>query len=552
MKNATLKFRIASIIAFISLITLVVGFVGLYSMAELNQGLKTVYEDRTVALEQVSRIDRLILRNRYTLAEVLVEPSARKSAAAAERVKKDLAEIDVTWKLYMSTALTATEGKLASEFEDQYQKFSNEVFKPMTANMVGNDLASLQQLLVLSNDHNPPVRDAIAALRRLQVDVAKQEYETASERYLRAKLLSGGLIAGGLLISMFMGWALIRKVYRQLGGEPAYAVGVVQQIAAGDFRAKVVLKAGDATSLLAAMSRMRGNLVDTVGTIRQSTEMIATASGQIAAGNADLSERTEKQAGTLEEAASSMEELTSTVRNNRDNALQANQLAQSASEVAVKGGQTVALVVDTMSEINDSSKKIVDIISVIDGIAFQTNILALNAAVEAARAGEQGRGFAVVASEVRNLAQMSASAAKEIKTLIGASVEKVEVGSRIVDQAGLTMQEVVTSIQRMTELMGGITTAVREQEVGISQINHAVAEMDNVTQQNAALVEEAAAAAGALEQQTIQLVELVSVFKLPPALTAPAPVLIPGPLARSARKPARPIVNGRNVVALVR
>ena len=261
--NATLKFRIASIIAFISLITLVVGFVGMYGMAELNQGLKTVYEDRTVALEQVSRIDRLILRNRYTLAEVLIAPSARKSATSAERVRSDLLEIDRTWKLYMSTALTPTEEILARAFEDQYQKFKKEVFEPMAVGMAGNDTVGLQPLLILSNDHNPPVRDAIAALRQLQVDVAKQEYETASERYRRAKILSAALIAGGLLISIVMGCLLIRKVYRQLGGEPAYAVAVVRQIAAGDLGVDVVLRAGDETSLLAAMTTMRNLDVST-------------------------------------------------------------------------------------------------------------------------------------------------------------------------------------------------------------------------------------------------------------------------------------------------
>jgi len=259
---------------------------------------------------------------------------------------------------------------------------------------------------------------------------------------------------------------------------------------------------------------MNASLSHIVGEVRNGTDTIATASNEIAAGNLNLSSRTEQQASSLQETAASMEQLTSTVKQNADNASQANQLAVSASEVAVHGGKVVTQVVSTMGSINASSKKIVDIIGVIDGIAFQTNILALNAAVEAARAGEQGRGFAVVAAEVRNLAQRSASAAKEIKALIDDSVAKVNVGSKLVDQAGSTMEEIVTSIRRVTDIMGEITAASHEQTAGIDQINQAVSQMDQVTQQNAALVEEAAAAAASLQDQAATLAEVVSAFKL--------------------------------------
>jgi methyl-accepting chemotaxis protein len=259
---------------------------------------------------------------------------------------------------------------------------------------------------------------------------------------------------------------------------------------------------------------MNSSLVKIVGDVRTGTDSMASASSQIASGNLDLSSRTEEQASSLEETASSMEEMTSTVKQNADNARQANQLAASASEVALRGGSVVAQVVDTMSSINESSKKIVDIIGVIDGIAFQTNILALNAAVEAARAGEQGRGFAVVASEVRNLAQRSAAAAKEIKGLIGDSVEKVDLGARLVEQAGTTMDEIVDSVKRVTDIMSEITCASQEQTSGIEQINQAISQMDQVTQQNAALVEEAAAAAESLQEQAGALAQVVSVFKL--------------------------------------
>ena len=300
---------------------------------------------------------------------------------------------------------------------------------------------------------------------------------------------------------------------RQLGGQPDYAAGIVSSIAAGDLSVPIVTAKDDRSSLLFAMQGMRDNLVDIVAQVRAGTETIANASTEIAAGNMDLSTRTERQAGTLEETASSMEELTSTVRQNADNARQANVLAESASEVAVRGGAVVAQVVETMASINESSNKIVDIIGVIDGIAFQTNILALNAAVEAARAGEQGRGFAVVASEVRNLAHRSAAAAKEIKGLIDDSVQTVEAGTSLVDNAGATMENIVQSISRVTGIMGEISHASDEQSAGIEQVNEAINEMDQVTQQNAALVEQAAAAAESMQEQAAHLADVVSVFK---------------------------------------
>jgi methyl-accepting chemotaxis protein len=285
--------------------------------------------------------------------------------------------------------------------------------------------------------------------------------------------------------------------------------------------------------LASGLNTFIGNLEGIIGQVRTGTDTIATASSQIASGNLDLSARTEQQASSLEETAASMEELTSTVKHNTENAHQANQLAVSAADVAVKGGQIVSQVVGTMNSISASSKKIVDIISVIDGIAFQTNILALNAAVEAARAGEQGRGFAVVASEVRSLAQRSAGAAKEIKALIDDSVTKVQLGGELVDKAGSTMEEIVNSVKRVTDIMGEITVASREQEAGIEQVNRAISEMDNVTQQNAALVEEAAAAAGSMQEQAMLLAQVVSVFKLDrPAARSTSSVPVGKPGAR--------------------
>ncbi|MGJ7612070.1 MULTISPECIES: methyl-accepting chemotaxis protein [unclassified Variovorax] len=321
----------------------------------------------------------------------------------------------------------------------------------------------------------------------------------------------GGCIAIAALVLGFGLVAFIRRTVRPISALSAH----VAAIGGGDLSGRLASQRRDEIGVITrAVETMRASLVRIVGEVRTGTETIATASGQIAAGNQDLSSRTEEQASSLEETAASMEELTSTVKQNADNARQANQLAVSASEVAVKGGSVVSQVVGTMGSINASSKKIVDIIGVIDGIAFQTNILALNAAVEAARAGEQGRGFAVVASEVRSLAQRSASAAKEIKTLIGDSVEKVEQGSKQVAEAGRTMDEIVGSVKRVTDIMGEITSASQEQTSGIEQINQAISQMDQVTQQNAALVEEASAAAQSLQEQAGSLVQSVSVFTL--------------------------------------
>ena len=324
------------------------------------------------------------------------------------------------------------------------------------------------------------------------------------------------LVALGLSLPLLgsIYFVIRRFVTRPLGGEPAAATEAANRIAAGDLTVEVQVRGNDNSSLQYAMQHMQHNLSNIIGQINQAADTITVGAKEVAAGNADLSQRTEEQASSLEETASSMEELTSTVKQNAENAKQANRLAAGASEVAVKGGAVVGQVVTTMSSINESSKKIVHIIGVIDGIAFQTNILALNAAVEAARAGEQGRGFAVVATEVRTLAQRSAAAAKEIKQLIEDSVHKVEDGTRLVDEAGKTMDEIVSAVKRVTDIMAEISAASQEQSSGIEQVNQAITKMDEVTQQNAALVEEAAAATESMEEQAQNLAQAVSVFKL--------------------------------------
>jgi methyl-accepting chemotaxis protein len=333
----------------------------------------------------------------------------------------------------------------------------------------------------------------------------------ADDVYATALRIIGGVAAVALLLAIAAAIVITRSVVRPLNR----AVEVARTVAAGDLTSRIDVQGSDeASQMMQALKDMNASLATLVLDVRTGSIEIAGAASEIASGNLELSSRTEQQAGSLEETASSMEEMTSTVRQNAENALQANQLAANASGVARKGGEVVARVVETMSDIDAASRKIVEIIAVIDGIAFQTNILALNAAVEAARAGEQGRGFAVVASEVRNLAQRSASAAKEIKQLIDDSVGKVSLGSQLVSEAGTTMGEVVNSVQRVTDIMGDISSASREQEGGITQINRAITEMDSVTQQNAALVEEAAGAAGSLQEQADRLAQLVAVFKV--------------------------------------
>jgi methyl-accepting chemotaxis protein len=373
---------------------------------------------------------------------------------------------------------------------------------------------------------------AVDDSRALQKQIADELASDASRLAARSTLLLASLGAAMLVVGLLVGWIIVRDLSRALGAEPADLAAAAQRVAAGDLSMELRARPGDQASVMAAMAAMQSALAAVVTTVRSGADGVATASSEIAQGNADLSSRTEQQASALEETAASMEELSSTVRQNADSARQANQLAVNASTVAVQGGDVVSQVVETMRAINDRSKKIADIIGVIDGIAFQTNILALNAAVEAARAGEQGRGFAVVASEVRSLAQRSAGAAKDIKLLIDGSVTEVERGAALVDQAGATMTEVVSAIRRVTDLIGEVSAASGEQSQGVAQVGEAVSQMDQVTQQNAALVEESAAASSSLNHQARQLQQAVAVFRLggaghrdfrPAAAFAPAP-----------------------------
>jgi len=498
----------------------IIGGLGIFHMGRISAATESLYNQEVLALKGVQEANiHLVYASRAQLG-------LQSASSIGERNtgKKDIA-----------AALQGIEDRMAEVkplLEDEakgqalYQQYAAKM--PQLKQRMNDFVALLMKQSLDSSQYDGKVAEDSAVLLKesraveeiLQQMVAysdgqaKASMENVAATYRNSRLAMVVLVLGGIAASVGLGVVMSRMLGRQIGGEPAYAAAIVDRVAQGDLTVHVALRKGDSHSLLYAIHKMQQELARVISQIRQASGTIATASSEIAAGNHDLSSRTEQQASSLEETAASMEELTSTVKQNADNARQANQLAVSASSVAVKGGTVVAEVVGTMGAINASSRKIVDIIGVIDGIAFQTNILALNAAVEAARAGEQGRGFAVVAAEVRNLAQRSAAAAKEIKTLIDDSVSKVEEGSSQVAEAGKTMDEIVDSVKRVTDIMAEITAASQEQTSGIEQINQAITQMDQVTQQNAALVEQAAAAASSLQEQASGLSDAVSVFRL--------------------------------------
>jgi methyl-accepting chemotaxis protein len=734
LKNTSIQVRMVMVLAALSLMMFAIGFMGLYGMGKSNEGLRTVFEDRVVGMEQIGKVQKLLLTNRLRIAGAVMTPTAEMIQKNTAEVEQNFTEITKAWDAYMATYATPEEKILADKFVADRKVFVTEGLKPAIVALRANDITLAEKLV--AEKVRPlyvPVGEGIQNLLQLQIDEAQKEYKSSAANYSSIRtqaivmMVMGALLALWAILTVLLGVLhpmkkvidLIQKVAqgkydnvivpdrademgllmdtlrsmqirlgfdvaeagrisnenlrikigldnvstsvmisdvdrkiiymnkavnalmrtaeadihkvlpgfnadKLMGGSidvfhknPAHQKSMLENLKAthrtqieiggrtfalaaspvinergtrlgaalewkdrtlevavekevaniveaavmGDFSQRIEMQGkdgffkqlGESINQLMETSdrglqevvRMLGSLAngdltdritneyhgtfmqlrddanatsdklkEIIGQIKAATDTIGTASKEIASGNTDLSQRTEEQASSLEETAASMEELTSTVKQNAENAKRANQLAHTASTVAQKGGAVVHEVVGTMSSINESSRKIVDIISVIDGIAFQTNILALNAAVEAARAGEQGRGFAVVAAEVRNLAQRSAAAAKEIKTLIGDSVEKVEVGTKLVDDAGKTMEEIVNAVKRVTDIMAEISAASNEQSQGIEQVNQAITQMDEVTQQNAALVEEAAAAAESLEEEAQSLTRSVSVFKV--------------------------------------
>jgi methyl-accepting chemotaxis protein len=542
----TVRMRLQGGFMVVALLGALVAGIGVFNMAKMNDQAESAYHVDLLGISSLKQANINMVYMGREIRSVLLAPDAALRAkfdGTAEQAHQEIVR-----QLGMARPLFHTEqGKaLFADVDRQFTIFEAKFARLRELARVEGDEGRNAAVAYMISDYkaSADLFDAKMAVLSTQKERAAADAaaETASI-YRSARAVMLALVLGSLAVGVAIGLMITRSLTRQLGGEPRYAAEVAGLIAAGDLSRTVVTRPGDTGSLLAAMETMRASLVQIVSEVRSGTDTIATAAAEISSGNLDLSSRTEQQASSLEETASSMEELTSTVRQNADNARQANVLAASASEVALQGGAVVAEVVHTMASINESSTRIVDIIGVIDGIAFQTNILALNAAVEAARAGEQGRGFAVVATEVRNLAQRSASAAKEIKELIDDSVGKVEAGGKLVDKAGHTMTEIVASITRVTDIMGEIASASHEQTMGIEQINAAITQMDEVTQQNAALVEEAAAAAGSLQDQSGVLAQLVGTFKLdqakPRAAAVPA-APVRAPAAPAQKKPAAP------------
>jgi methyl-accepting chemotaxis protein len=501
--------------------TLVIGLFSLMQIDRLNGSIKSIYEQGHVASRAVEELRANVLRSSRAQKMLLTATTAKERDELGQDVEKGLSAINGE----LETLQQYTDSSDADGLAEQ-KKFAAAVGtwaghlrtfvklvkeQPLDLSQMNWQVGMQDVSLLVETGKLEKLVDELVQRRgaaaKATIDASAFIFKSS---FVKMAAMTVALIVVAFVVSEWV----VRRLTRQLGGEPAYAKEIASHIAAGDLSNPIRLGKNDNASMLYALTEMQTGLAATVGEIAASAEAISSAAGEISMGNLDLSQRTEQQAVSLERTATSMEQLTSTVKQNADNAKQASALANNASEIASTCGDVVSRVVTTMGEINDSAKSIGDIIGVIDGIAFQTNILALNAAVEAARAGEQGRGFAVVAGEVRSLAQRSAAAAKEIKTLINTSLERVANGSHLAKDAGQTMDAVVKAVKRVTDIMGEISAASSEQSAGIEEVNRAVTQMDAGTQQNAALVEEATAAARSLEDQAKALKRLVGKFKL--------------------------------------
>ncbi len=555
--HLTIRTRLIGTMALLGILIIFIGARGIAALHTSNNVLKDVYSNSMVSMKAIYEAQIQIDRARLSLDRVAMAPDAANVPETLKRTQDFIDGSEKFWKSYYSLPFGEGEKALADQVATQREALVKDgllvAIKAITdKNKAEIDRMMLSEVTRLFRLYT----ESSEKLSSYQLKSTAEQYEASQAAYQRNLVMAVAAIVIGIVLAAVSGVLLLRAVMGPLN----QALTLFHAMASGNLSNHIEQGRKDEMGeMMEGLGAMQERLANTVRSVREGSDAIATASSEIAAGNLDLSRRTEQQAASLEETASSLEELTSTVRQNSDNARQANTLASSASDIAVKGGELVTRVIDTMGSITESSDKIADIIGVIDGIAFQTNILALNAAVEAARAGEQGRGFAVVATEVRNLAQRSAAAAKDIKALITDSVEKVGSGSALVNEAGSTMEEIVTSVKRVTDIISEISSAGREQEIGIEQINTAVAEMDTVTQQNAALVEEAAAASQAMQEQAVKLAEMVAVFQVEgsaavarrtpaaratataaatPAPRKPALKLSPRPAAKPAAKPA--------------
>jgi methyl-accepting chemotaxis protein len=515
LQNARVGVRLSAAFGALILLLLICVAIAVLRLSALNNSLQSLLDHEArasvLSVQLVAQVHGAV----GALGSAVMADSGDQVQASLKHAAKLRADSAATKKL-LQDALVGDSGhaalKDADKAESNYQELLNKVAAAINSGDTDAARTALNdQALRTAEANYVALLEKIQTAQRTAMEDARRD---ATAGYASGRNILFGMAFMSITLASALGFAITRSLTGQLGGEPAAAAAVAKSVASGDLTVHIELHTADTTSLMASLKEMRDSLLSVVSNVRENAESVTTASAEIANGNLDLSGRTEVQANSLEETASSMEELTSTVKQNADNAKQANQLMATTSGFATRGGQVVGQVVDTMGSIKESSRKIVDIIGVIDSIAFQTNILALNAAVEAARAGEQGRGFAVVASEVRNLAQRSAGAAKEIKSLIGDSVGKVDAGSRLVDEAGTTMGQIVASVKQVADLMSEIAAASLEQSQGIEQVNQTITQMDEVTKQNAALVEEAAATAESLKGQASNLLQAISVFKL--------------------------------------
>ena len=519
-------------LAFTSLLLLsaCIGIASIVGLAAVNQTAADLSSDWMPSMRVIQDIKSQVARIRTREFQYIISNDQAEMDKYDKVITSDLNDLAKMQATFVKLAESAEEKQLYADFLQMWNSYLEEDKKIRAAMRAGDDASAKKLIRGESNKLIVSLRGQIDKLVKVYGDGGDAAAAAGQRTFVTARSWIVGLLILSIALGAAAAVAITRWLTRTLGGEPAYAVEIAGRIAAGELSTPIHIARNDSRSLLFAMKSMRDSLASIVAEVRTGTETINTAATEIAAGNDDLSSRTEQQAGSLEETAASMEELTATVRQNAANADAANSLALSASAIAQKGNAVVSRVVTTMGNIDQSAKKISDIISVIDSIAFQTNILALNAAVEAARAGEQGRGFAVVATEVRNLAQRSATAAKEIKLLINDSVHQVDTGSRLVSEAGATMEEVLASVRQVNEIMTEISAASREQSAGIEQVNQAITEMDLVTQQNATLVEEATVASRSMQDQAATLQQLVAVFQL----DAVQAVALPKPPRRAA------------------
>jgi methyl-accepting chemotaxis protein len=536
--------RLIAGFASVLVLAIVVGAFSVSRLAQVNANTTELATNWLVATRLLGDFRTQVSILRRAEASSIMSGKPDGVAAQVKRAADAKAKAAESWKGYLATVETPEERAIATEIDGARERYYTVLDKTLATDYSAADAPDKIRALYQGESKTAfdALSDAVGRDVDFQTKGADLAYKSSQDMYSSARVAIVALLATAVLVGALMAFIITRSIVRPLES----AVKVAEAVAEGNLTSDIVAMGADEVSqLLRALQRMNASLVNIVSRVRNSSDSIATGSSQIAVGNADLSQRTEEQASNLQQTAASMEELTATVKQNADTARAATQIASSATTAAAEGGRVVGQVVSTMEAITQSSRKIVDIIGVIDGIAFQTNILALNAAVEAARAGEQGRGFAVVASEVRSLAQRSAEAAKEIKSLIGASVEKVESGSLLVDEAGKSMANIVTQVTRVNDLIGEISSASMEQSTGIGQIGDAVNQLDQVTQQNAALVEESAAAAESLKVQAAQLAEVVSVFKLSAGAQASTGTHAPAPAfhaPKAAPAPHRPAV----------